>query len=183
MQSTHQITMLLKAWKEGDAEALNRLVPLADRELRNIARGYMANERRNHILQPTALVNEAWAKLFRENKAVEWKNRKHFYALLALRMRQVLINYAHRERPIELTGKILSDEQSAELLALDQALEKLRQVNKRWAEVVELRFFGGNTIEKVAEILGVGSATVQRDWRFAKSFLWNELTRSTERSH
>jgi RNA polymerase sigma-70 factor, ECF subfamily len=186
MNSTHQITMLLEAWKQGDADALNLLAPLADRELKKIARKYMANERRNRML-PTELVNEAWLKLLSEREAVDWENRKHFYALLAWRMREILYNQAYKERnyhPTGLTDQPLSmKDQRIDFIELHLALEKLSNINKRAAQVVELRYFGGHTIEDVAASLGVGPATVERDWRFAKSWLWNELTRATETSH
>ena len=181
MNSTHEITRMLKAWKNGDTNALERLAALADRELRKIARRLMSNERHAHTLQPTDLVNEAWMKLFNEKESVDWQNRSHFYALLAWRMKEVLLNYADRmkRRPqlTGITGKILSNQEADDILKVHQALGELAIVNKRAADIVELRYFGGHTIKDVADILKLGPATVQRDWRFAKAWLLNEITK------
>jgi len=179
MQSTHQITNRLKAWNMGDSDALNELIPLADRELKKIARSYMNNERRNHLLNSTGLINEAWAKLLNEREDVDWKNRKHFYALLALRMRQVLYDYG-RKRPksdfVRLTGARLPADKFDEIVKIHEILDDFANVNKRAAKIVELRYFGGYTREEVAEILDIGTATVERDSRFARSWLWREMT-------
>jgi RNA polymerase sigma-70 factor, ECF subfamily len=182
MNSTHEITNLLQAWNEGSDDALNRLIPLADRELKKIAHKFMNRERANHLLQPSGLINEAWAKLFAEEAQVDWRNRRHFYALLARRMRQVLWDYAKKESKAEhtpLTGAPLPPEKSKEIAMVHQALADLAETNKRAARVVELRYFGGYTVEEVAEILDVATTTVERDWRFARSWLWREMTRNT----
>lgn len=179
MNSTHHITKLLHDWNDGDAEALNRLIPLADSELKKIARREMSKERQGHSFQPTDLVEEAWLKLFREKKPVVWVNRRHFYSLLTWRMRQVLCDYARQHEKVQytgLTGKVLSQKQSREIVKLHDALDTLAQINQRAARVVELRYFGGHTVEKVAEILDVSEATVTREWRFAKDWLWDALT-------
>ena len=178
MNSTHQITDLLHAWNMGDAEALNQLIPLADRELKNIARSYMARERANHLLAPTDLIDEAWLKLFREEAEVDWKNRKHFYALLALRMRQVLYDHARRRRNAELvrlTGASIPPDRFDEIIKVNQTLDDLAKINKRAAEIVELRYFGGYTVEDVAKILDVGTKTVERESRFARAWLWRQI--------
>jgi RNA polymerase sigma factor (TIGR02999 family) len=178
MNSTHQITGLLEAWKRGDKAALDLLSRLAYDELRKIARGYMAREKRNDIFQPTALVNEAWLKLLNEKGDVDWGNRRHFYSIMAWRMRQILYDYAmrHPHQHTGLTDNDLSDEEFTNLAFLHEALDKFSHINSRAAQVVELRYFGGYTIEDVARILEVGPATVQRDWQFAKSWLWNRVT-------
>lgn len=173
----HEITDLLQAWSNGDEQALDRLMPLVDHELRKIARNYMRNERPGHILQTTALVNEALMKLFREN--ISWANRKHFYALVAKRMRQVLIDYARRGRSaeyIDADDAFIPDEKSKELLMLDEALTKLARIDERKATIVECRFFIGLTFGEVAELLGTSQSTVERDWRFARSWLKREMT-------
>jgi RNA polymerase sigma factor (TIGR02999 family) len=172
-----QITELLKAWGEGDTEALNRLVPLVDHELRKIAHNYMRNERPGHLLQTTALVNEALMKMIGEN--ISWENRRQFYALVARRMRQVLVDYARKERHVEYTDvdeAVIPDEKPKELLMLDEALAKLADIDERKATIVECRYFIGLTLEQMAEMLGVAQSTVERDWRFARSWLKREMT-------
>lgn len=172
-----QITELLKAWGEGDTEALNRLVPLVDHELRKIAHNYMRNERPGHILQTTALVNEALMKMIGEN--ISWENRKQFYALVARRMRQVLVDYARKDRRVEYTDvdeALIPDEKPKELLMLDEALSKLADIDERKATIVECRYFIGLTLEQMADMLGVAPSTVERDWRFARSWLKREMT-------
>ena len=172
-----QITELLKAWGEGDTEALNRLVPLVDHELRKIAHNYMRNERPGHILQTTALVNEALMKMIGEN--ISWENRKQFYALVARRMRQILVDYARKDRRVEYTDiadAVIADEKPKELLMLDEALSKLADIDERKATIVECRYFIGLTLEQMAEMLGVAQSTVERDWRFARSWLKREMT-------
>jgi RNA polymerase sigma factor (TIGR02999 family) len=172
-----EITELLKAWSDGDIQALNRLVPLVDHELRKIAHNYMRNERPGHILQTTALVNEALMKLIGEN--ISWENRKQFYALVARRMRQILVDYARKDRRVEFTDvaeAVLSDEKPKELLMLDEALTKLAEIDERKATIVECRYFIGLTLVQMAELLGVAQSTVERDWRFARSWLKREMT-------
>jgi len=172
-----EITELLKAWSDGDIQALNRLVPLVDHELRKIAHNYMRNERPGHILQTTALVNEALMKLIGEN--ISWENRKQFYALVARRMRQILVDYARKDRRVEFTDVaevVVSDEKPKELLMLDEALTKLAEIDERKATIVECRYFIGLTLVQMAELLGVAQSTVERDWRFARSWLKREMT-------
>ncbi len=173
----HEITELLKAWSSGDTQALEKLVPLVDDELRKIAHNYMRNERSGHILQTTALVNEALIKLIREN--ISWENRKQFYALVAKRMRQVLVDYARRtERAdyVDVDNAVIPDETPKEVLMLDQALTKLASIDQRKETIVECRYFIGLKLEEIAELLGIGQSTVERDWRFARSWLKREMT-------
>jgi RNA polymerase sigma-70 factor, ECF subfamily len=180
LNPTHKITELLKAWSNGDVQALDRLIPLVDRELKRIARKYMRRENREHILQPTALVNEALIKLIREN--LNFENRKHFYFFVAKRMRQVLIDYARREAHIQHLDANETDlpvERSKELLMLDDALNKLAELDERKAKIIECRFFIGLTVVETAEVLEVGTATVERDWNFSRSWLRQQMTGET----
>lgn len=173
----HEITDLLKAWSSGNAQALEKLIPLVDDELRKIAHNYMRNERPGHILQTTALVNEALIKLIREN--ISWENRKQFYAIVAKRMRQVLVDYARRtERAdyVDVDDAVIPDETPKEVLMLDQALTKLASIDQRKETVVEYRYFIGLTLAEIAEILGIAQSTVDRDWRFARSWLKREMS-------
>ena len=173
----HEITDLLKAWSNGDTQALEKLMPLVDDELRKIAHNYMRNERSGHILQTTALVNEALIKLIREN--ISWENRKQFYALVAKRMRQVLVDYARRTQRadyVDVDDAVIRDETPKEILLLDEALTKLAGIDERKETIVECRYFIGLTLAEVAELLGVGQSTVEREWRFARSWLKREMT-------
>lgn len=173
----HQITELLRAWNAGDTQALDKLIPLVDKELKKIARGYMRNERSGHILQTTALVNEAVIKLIPEN--VSYENRKHFYALVAKRMRHVLIDYARklpRAEHIDIDKAVMPAEQRPkEILMLDEALTEFAKDYKRAATVVECRYFIGLTLREVAEVLDVSQKTVERDWDFALAWLQQYL--------
>jgi RNA polymerase sigma-70 factor (ECF subfamily) len=185
MPRTHEITDLLQAWSKGDSEALAKLVPLVDRELKKIAHAHMRNERPGHILQTTALMDEALIKLM-ETKEISWHDRKHFYALIARRMHHVLVDYARKEgaasrgnRPIlvdlEEAFK-LPEELSRDLPLLHEALIKLAASDSRKAHVVELHYFGGFTFDEIAKILEVAKTTVERDWKFARSWLRNEIS-------
>lgn len=185
MPRTHEITDLLQAWSKGDSEALAKLVPLVDRELKKIAHAQMRNERPGHILQTTALMDEALIKLI-ETKEISWQDRKHFYSLIARRMHYVLVDYARKEgaarrgnRPIlvdlEEAFK-LPEELSKDLPLLHEALIKLAATDSRKANVVELHYFGGFTFEETAKILEVAKTTVERDWKFARSWLKNEIS-------
>ncbi len=181
LDETHKVTELLKAWNNGDAQALDKLIPLIDPELKKFARKYMRGERPEHILQPTALVNEALIKLIREN--LNYENRKHFYFMVAKRMRQVLIDYARRKPQVEYVDVDVDqveppDKRSKELLMLDEALQKLGEFDKRKAEIVECRFFIGLTVAETAELLGVGESTVERDWKFSRSWLKQQMSES-----
>lgn len=172
------ITDLLKAWNKGDRESLNRVIPLVDRELRRIAHGYMCNEKPEHILQTTALVHEALIRLLKEN--VRWENRRQFYAIVARRMRQVLIRYAEGEPQIDhvnIEDAIIVDEKkSKELLLLHAALRKFETKYQRPALVVECRYFIGMTVKEIAALLHVSRVTVERDWESARAWLKREMT-------
>jgi RNA polymerase sigma factor (TIGR02999 family) len=185
MPQTHQITDLLQAWSKGDSAALAKLIPLVDRELKKIAHAHMRNERPGHILQTTALMDEALIKLM-ETAEISWHDRKHFYSLIARRMHHVLVDYARKEgtvrrgnRPnlvgLEAAFK-LPEEISKELPLLHEALTKLAASDSRKANVVELHYFGGFTFDEIAKILEVSKATVERDWKFARSWLRNEIS-------
>ena len=175
----HEITELLQAWRNGDTQALDKLIPLVDQELRKIAKRYMRNERAGHILQTTALVNEALVRLIRE-KNISFEGRKHFYGLVARRMRQVLIDYANQQpaaKHVNVDDMDIPDKEKAdEIRMLEHALTKLGQIDERKLTVVECRFFIGLTYDEIAELLGVSAITVQRDWSFARSWLKTEMT-------
>jgi RNA polymerase sigma factor (TIGR02999 family) len=178
------VTELLRAWSEGDDGALERLVPLVEAELRRLARGYMGRERRGHTLQITALVNEAFLRLT-DARHVRWQDRAHFLGISARLMRRVLVDYARRrgfqkrggdaQRVTFDEGLVVSPDPALDIVALDRALEALAQVDVRKSRVVELRFFGGLTVEEAAEVLNVSPDTVKRDWRLAKLWLLREL--------
>jgi len=179
-----QITGLLVDWSNGDQTALDKLLPLVEQELHRLAHGYMRRENRDHTLQTTALVNEAYLKLIDQNKT-RWQNRAHFFAIAATIMRRILLNYARDQHRDKRGGKAvqisLSEVSVAhfgvpdELIALDEALTRLSLEDERKARVVELRYFGGLENDEIAEVLGVSSITVMRDWRFAKAWLLREM--------
>ncbi|HEX6719236.1 MAG TPA: ECF-type sigma factor [Pyrinomonadaceae bacterium] len=185
MPQTHEITDLLKAWSRGDPQALAKLLPLVDHELKRIAHAYMIRERSGRSLHTSALVQEALASLI-VDEPIDWQSRKHFYAIVAWRMRNILIEHA-RKRLAAKRGKgaehvnvdevpFLSIEMSEDLVMLDEALIKLARIDERKATIVELRYFGGFTLEEIGEILGLSSTTVQREWRFARSWLKREIS-------
>ena len=183
--STHEITQLLVAWNNGDALALNQLMPLVHRELHRIARRYMAAERPGHILQTTALINEAYLRLI-DWKNVEWQSRAHFFGLAAQVMRHILVDFARAQAREKRGGAALQvslsnaaeidTEQSADLVALDDALQALEKLDPRQARVVELRFFAGLSLEETAEALKTSVGTVRRDWSLAEAWLYRELS-------
>lgn len=184
MPQDHEITDLLNAWSNGDSQALQKLIPLVDDELKKIAHAYMLRERPGHMLQTTALVNEALIRLLGGDR-VNWHSRKHFFALVARRMRQVLIDYAkHRlaaKGPgafehIDLENVVISPEMSQELSLLDAALTKLAAFDELKSAIVEYRYFGGYTLQEVAELLNISEAKVEREWRFTRSWLKREIT-------
>jgi len=179
-----RVTELLQAWSAGDAAALDALVPLVESELRRLARGYMARERRNHTLQPTALVHEAFVRLA-DAQHLSWQNRAHFLGITARLMRRVLVDHA-RERNVQKRGgaipRVAFEEEMAvspplniDVLALDRALEALALIDERKCQVIDMRFFAGMTVEETAEALRVSTDTVKRDWRIAKLWLLREL--------
>lgn len=185
MTQTHRITELLQAWNRGDSQALEKLLPLVDRELRKIAHAQMIKERAGRSLHTSALVQEALAGLI-VGEPINWQSRKQFYAIVARRMRHILIEHARR-RLAAKRGKgtqhvnvdevpFLSVEMSEELVMLDNALSKLASIDERKSLIVELRYFGGFTLREVADILGVSQATVEREWRFVRSWLKREIS-------
>ena len=178
------MTELLAAWSDGDREALDRLLPLVERELHRLAHHYMSRERADHTLQTGALVNEAYLKLVDQTR-VRWQNRAHFFAIAAQTMRRILIDHARRRRydkrgggarplPLDEAAHI-TDERAAELVALDDALKLLQDVDERKARVVELRYFGGLSVEETAEVLGVSAPTVNRHWRATRAWLYGRM--------
>src|SRR5215470_18367727 len=183
--SPQEVTQLLQAWKAGDEGALERLMPLVYDELHRLARRYMAAEQTGHPLQTTALVHEVYLRLIDANN-IDWKDRAHFYAICARLMRRILIDFA-RSRNYQKRGAqfphieleeaaTVSAVVGSELLALDEALKQLAQLDQRKSEVVELRFFGGLTVEEIAAALKVSPETVMRDWKLAKAWLLRELS-------
>lgn len=187
---THEVTRLLQAWGQGDDAALQQIIPIVYRELRKIAHRYMAGERQGHTLQTTALVNEAYLKLV-DSRQVNWQNRAHFFAISAQSMRRILVDFARSRgyqkrgggaQPVSLDEACIAvQERGRNVLALDDALKALAEVDPRKSKVVELRFFGGLSLEETAEVLKVSPDTVLRDWRMAKAWLGREL--GAEKDH
>ena len=183
--SPQDITELLLAWSKGDQDALQDLTPLVYGELHRLAHHYMAGERTGHTLQPTALVNEAYLRLVQTTR-VQWQNRAHFFAVSAQLMRHILVDFARSRQYAKRGGKApmlsLDDvpvgvEECAELVALDDALSALAKVDPRKSQMVELRFFGGLSVDETAEVLSVSPETVMRDWRLARVWLRRQLRR------
>ncbi|HYK89471.1 MAG TPA: sigma-70 family RNA polymerase sigma factor [Acidobacteriota bacterium] len=187
---SHEVTQLLQAWSAGDRAALDRLIPLVYDELHRLAHSYMRREHAGHILQTTALVNEAYLQLVDTDK-VKWHDRTHFFAIAARLMRRILVDSARSRSAQKRGGKIcrvsLSDsvvfasEPDADLIELDDALTALAEVDARRAKVVELRFFGGMTLEEAAEVLNVSADTVWHDWDLAKTWLFREMKHRAKR--
>jgi RNA polymerase sigma factor (TIGR02999 family) len=181
---THEVTSLLQAWGRGDDDALQKLIPLVYRELRLAARRYMAGEKPGHLLQTTALVNETYLRLVGVRK-VSWQNRAHFLAICAQLMRRILTDFARSRGYQKRSGKVnrvtftedllIAPEFDADFAALDAAMKKLAEVDERKSRVVEMRFFGGLTVQESAEVLKVSQDTVMRDWKMAKVWLLREL--------
>ena len=184
-KSSPDVTKLLAAWSNGDTGALEELLPLVEDELHQLAHRYMQRERSNHTLQTTALVNEAYLKLV--DQRVRWANRAHFFGIAAQIMRRILIDHARqhlgpqrgggRTMSLEEIGEV-GDDRSAELIALDEALQSLERLDTRKGQVVELRYFGGLSVDEIAQVLNVSPDTVTRDWRRAKAFLRRELSQN-----
>ena len=190
MTSTQDVTHLLRAWSEGDQAALEQLVPLVETELHRLARAYMRRERQGHTLQATALVNEVFVRLAHTSNP-RWQDRAHFVGIAARLMRQVLVDHArsrgYRKRggdalrvPLE-NAPLITPEPALDVLAVDRALEAFAKIDPRKSQVVELRFFGGLSVEETAEVLGISVETVKRDWRVAKLWLARELERPAKR--
>src|SRR5262245_13187165 len=182
---SQEVTQLLLDWSNCDQGALDKLIPLVNSELRKLAGRYMRRESPGHTLQTSALVNEAYLRLI-DQKKVRWQNRAHFYGIAAQLMRRILIDHARSHHYAKRGGgalKVSLDEAAAvketpaaELLAVDEALEKLTAMDARKGRIVELRFFGGLSLEETAEVMGISSPTVQREWRAAKAWLRRMLT-------
>lgn len=185
--STFGLTRLLKAWSGGDAQALERLTPAVYAELRSLAQIHLAGERQGHLLQPTALVNEAFLRLIR-GEPVEWNNRTHFFAVSARVMRQILVDFARAQNShkrgsgqphLTLSGLgIAAPEAPIDLIDLDTALNELAILDPRMTEVVELRYFGGLENKEIATVLGISEPTVVRLWRVARAWLYSRLRMS-----
>ncbi|HYP29984.1 MAG TPA: sigma-70 family RNA polymerase sigma factor [Blastocatellia bacterium] len=182
MPASQNVTQLLLAWERGDEAARDELIPLVYDVLRRIARHHLRGERAGHTLQTTALINEAYLKLVEQS--VPWQGREHFFGIAARLMRQVLVDYARaRQRlkrggdwqQISITSAEASQGQAADLLALNDALETLTEVDPQRSQIVELRFFGGLTIEETAYVMGISTASVERGWRAARAWLQTEL--------
>jgi RNA polymerase sigma factor (TIGR02999 family) len=184
--SSDNVTELLIEWREGDKTALDKLTPLVYDELRRIAHRYVRRERNGHTIQTTALVNEAYLRLA-GTKNIGWQDRAHFFAVTAQVMRNVLIDHARRrlyakrggqaqQVPIDDVSLEMSEQRADELVVLDEALSDLAKLDLRKARVVELRYFGGLSLEETAEVLGISLMTVRRDWRAAKAWLYKAVT-------
>lgn len=181
-----EITAMLIELTEGNQDVVDRILPFIYDELRRLAGSYLRRERPDHTLQPTALVHEAYMKLI-DQKKVQWQNRAHFFGIAAQVMRRLLMDHARKHLankrggdaeilPLEEEILVVSHDRSAELLALDDALERLSELDPPKARVVELRYFGGLSIEETAEVLGVSVPTVNRHWKMAKAWLYSELS-------
>ncbi len=186
MSSPGKVTDLLVAWNGGEAEALTKLVPLVYEELRQIAQRCLRRERQGHTLEPTALVHEAYARLIDQNR-VRWQNRAHFFAIAGQTMRRILVDHARRRHAARRGGPALrlsldetvaaGDRRDVDLISLDDALNGLTALDASRARIVELRYFGGLSIEETAEVLSISPATVKRDWSVARAWLYREMTR------
>ena len=182
---THEVTRLLLDWRNGDREALERLMPLVYGELRRLARHYLRGERKDHTLQGTALVHEAYVRLVGQ-PGPEWQSRAHFFGVAARLMRQILVDHARRhraakrgggERPASLAeSAVFTPERAADLVALDEALCALARLDPRKSRIIELRYFAGLRVEEIAEVEGVALATVRRQMRTAEAWLHREMT-------
>ena len=178
-----QVTQLLQAWGQGDESARDRLIPLVYDELRRLARHYLSQERRNHTLQASALVNEAYLRLVKEE--ISWQSRSHFFGIAARLMRQILVEHARVHAAEKRGGEYeqvsltaaegIADAAATDILAVDMALEKLAAFAPQQSQIVELRFFGGLTIDEVAATVQLSTATIEREWRSARAWLRLEL--------
>ena len=182
--SSTNVSQLLRAWGDGDKSALDRLTPIVYKELRTLARRYLRGERAGHSLQTTALVNEAYIRLV-DYSRMKWQDRAHFFAISAQVMRRILVDHARRHNLKRGGGlphvsldevAMVGGDRAANFVALDEAIDALAQFDPRKARIVELRFFGGLSVEETAEALSVSSVTVMRDWSTAKAWLYREMT-------
>ena len=182
-----EVTQILRDWSGGDAQAPERLMPLVYDEMRRLARSFLARERGGHTLQPTALVNEAYLRLV-DQRSVSWQNRAHFYGIASSMMRRVLIDHARAHAAGKRGGgavrlslddvQVPIEERAAGFVAMDEALERLSEFNERGRRIIEMRFFAGLSDEEIAEVLGVSTRTVLRDWKAARLWLFRELSRN-----
>ena len=188
MQPPESVTQLLVDWSEGDQKALDKLMPMVYSELRRLASNYLRRERPGHTLQPTALVNEAYLKLI-DQKSVKWQNRAQFYGVAAQLMRRILVDHARQHKAAKRGGPSqerlsitsagqLAEKPDIDLLALHESLEELKEFDPQQERIVELRFFGGLSIEETAEVMGLGHATVERDWKMARAWLRRNLSKA-----
>ena len=188
LEKSKEITRILQEWSGGKQEALDALLPLVYAELHRQASRYLRRERRDHTLQTTALIHEAYLKLI-DQREVNWQNRAHFFGIAAQAMRRILVDYArgrHRAKrggigedlPLEEAKLVVSEERSIDLVTLDEALTRLAEFDERQARIVELRYFSGLSIEETAEVLHISPATVKSDWNVAKAWLRHEITRA-----
>lgn len=181
----HQVTELLRQWSEGDEKALDELMPAIYAELHQLAHKHIRREEPGHILQTSALINEAYLRLA-EHRKIPWQNRKHFFGIAARLMRHILVDEARKRKSDKRGGDAIRipfdeainvvEQQAANVVALDEALTRLQNIDSRQSEIVELRFFGGLSIEETADILKVSAGTVMRDWTFARAWLRNEIS-------
>lgn len=184
--TSQEVSQLLRAWNDGDQDALDKLMPLVYEELRRMARRHMDRQGPGHMLQTTALIHEAFLRLVNQ-KEPHWQNRVHFFAVAASAMRQILVDYARARHALKRGGEgfvisldeaaVASNEREADMVALDDALESLAAIDRRKCQVVEMRYFGGLSVEETAEVLKVSPETVARDWRLARTWLLRELSR------
>lgn len=187
VEPQHEVTRILLDWSGGDPEAPERLMPFVYDELRRLARAFLFKERGAHTLQPTALVHEAYLRLV-DQRSVNWQNRAHFYGIAASMMRRVLIDHARAHAAEKRGGEAIHlslddvhlplEQRAVGLLDLDEALARLTEMDERKGKIVELRFFGGLSDEEVAEVLGVSTRTVLRDWKKARLWLFRELSQN-----
>ena len=178
----HEVTLLLRQWSDGDHQALNALLPIIYDELRRVAHQYLHRERQEQTLQTTALVHEAYLKLI-DQRSVDWQNRAHFFAIAAQAMRRILIDNARKRSAAKREGEkisfedvaIVSTDRAEHLLALDEALQRLEEFDPQQSKIVELRYFGGLTIEETAAAIDLSPATVKREWAMARAWLYQAI--------
>ena len=186
MPSAQNVTEMLRDWRKGDQEALEQLIPVVYDELHRQAARYLRREHPGHILQTTALIHEAYLRLINQQN-IEWQNRAHFYAIAARLMRQILVDHARRRQATKRGGSdikvpleeamVISPGENVDLVALDEALTRLAAIDPQQSRIVELRYFSGLSVEETAEVLGVSSRTVNRDWNVAKAWLRQQIAR------
>jgi RNA polymerase sigma factor (TIGR02999 family) len=183
------LTLLLKRWRQGDRDALERLMPLVYEELRRIARHYLRSERQGHTLESTALVHEAFLRLI-DQRNVQWQNRAHFFGIASQMMRRILVDHARKRHAAKRDAALMrlsvasrlvpAAEREPDLLALDEAIKALAALDAEQSRIVELRYFGGLTIEETAEVMGTSPATVKREWATARLWLKREIRKGVE---